>query len=173
MGDTLTTITQIASGVGGVANSAFGGRAQYKAGQAQKAAYDYNAALAVEEAEGQERDTAEAYTRLIGRQASLYAKAGVDIASGSPLLIMAATAARGAEQEEMIREGGQEKAALYKYYGKQAAWSGEQGGISQFLSGLSAVGRGLAGGKVPTAPDESTPGINVPVTTAMPYGPMF
>jgi hypothetical protein len=40
---------------------------------------------------------------LIGREGTTYAASGVDIASGSPLLVMAATAARSAQQGEQLR----------------------------------------------------------------------
>jgi hypothetical protein len=42
------------------------------------------------------------FSALVGKQASSYAAAGVDIASGSPLLIMAATAGRGGQDVRPI-----------------------------------------------------------------------
>jgi len=46
------------------------------------------------------------YSSLIGTQASRYAAAGVDIASASPLLIMAINEARAAQQAEEIKQQG-------------------------------------------------------------------
>jgi len=74
-----------------------------------------------------------------GKQASSYAASGVDIASGSPLLIMAATAARGSQQGEEIESAGTEEAAIQKYYGKIAAFSGTMSGIGAFMSGMTST----------------------------------
>ena len=123
-------------GLGGLI-SGFG---QYQSGQAQKAAYNYNAAVDLENSQAKMRGTEEKYSQLIGRQASLYAKAGVDIASGSPLLIMAHTAAQNVEEQSSERAAGEEASELQRYYGKVAAYTGTMGGITSFLSGLSTAG---------------------------------
>jgi len=162
MGDILNLQTlKYTSAASGAVASGVAGFGQYQGGQAQKAAYDYNANLAIVHMEEAEEQLEQQYSKLISRQASLYAKAGVDIQSGSPLMVMAATAAKGGVEAERIREAGTEEWSLDKYYAKVAAWSGEMGGISTFLSGLSAVGRGLAGaqgpGTTPTAPLSSAP----------------
>ena len=103
----------------GAATTGFG---QYESGQEQRTAYDFNAD-AEAEALAQKR------LAVTGRQASAYAASGVDIASGSPLMIMAATAARGAKEE-------QENTAILKYEGSMAAWSGTMSGIGSFLQGI-------------------------------------
>ena len=117
------------AGIGAV-SSLFAGIGQYQAGQAEKQAQDYN--MQAQMIASQQR-----YDTLVGKQASAYARAGVDLASGSPLLVMAATKARGAQQGEQIEQAGTEEAALQRYYGKIAAWQGEMGGIGTFLSGLT------------------------------------
>lgn len=122
--------------LGGSVISAFG---QYQSGQMQKAAYDYNAAVALEQMREKMQTSEAKYSALTGRQASLYAKAGVDIASGSPLLVMAHTAAQGAIEQEREYQAGEEQAALDLYYGKVAAYSGTLGGISSFLKGLGTA----------------------------------
>jgi len=135
----LTQLQQIGLGFDatGAATSAVAGYGQYESGQEQKSAYDYNAAVAVQQAD-QAMQTSEAkYSGLVGRQASAYARAGVDISSGSPLLVMAHTAAQGAVEQQSEYQAGKEQSDLLKYYGKVAAFSGTIGGISSFLSGLT------------------------------------
>lgn len=146
MGD-MTTLQGLQLG-SGVTSSAMSGFGQVEAGLAKKSAYDYNAAVAGIMAEEELESLEEKYSTLIGKQASLYAKAGVDIASGSPLLTMAATAAKKGTMEARVKSG----ADIDTYYGKIAAWAGEMSGMNAFLTGLSATGRGLAAGKPPTQP---------------------
>jgi hypothetical protein len=129
----------------GAVNSAVSGYGQYEAGQQQKAAYDYNASIVLEDMQNKMRTTESNYSTLIGRQASAYARAGVDIASGSPLLVMAHTAAQGGVEQASEYEAGTAEAALQRYYGKIAAYNGTIGGISTFISGLSKAGMGVAG----------------------------
>jgi hypothetical protein len=136
----LTQLQQIglgASGFQGV-GSLFSGVGQYQSGQAQKSAYNYNAAVALEQSHEQMETSESKFSTLIGRQASLYAKAGVDITKGSPLLVMAHTAAQGGKEQERERAAGQEQATMDRYYGKVAAYTGTTGGITSFLSGLSS-----------------------------------
>jgi hypothetical protein len=119
-------LSSVLSGVGGVIS-----------GQKQKSADDYNADITLENMRHEMEANTEKFTALVGKQATGYAASGVDIASGSPLLIMAATAARGAQQGEEIEEAGTEEAALQRYYGKIAAFSGTMSGIGSFLSGIT------------------------------------
>lgn len=138
----LTGLQQIGLGFAGLGavNSAVAGFGQYESGQQQRAAYDYNADVTLQQMQ-QKMQTSEAqYSNLIGRQASAYARAGVDISSGSPLLVMAHTAAQGGVEQESEYQAGSEQAALQRYYGKIAAFSGTVGGISSFISGLSKAG---------------------------------
>lgn len=122
----------------GVLSSAVAGFGKYEQGQEQEQAYDYNAAVTTINTGNKVQANTQQYAQLVGRQASAYAGAGVDIASGSPLLIMAATAARGAQQGEQIEQAGTEEAALQRYYGKIAAFGGTMSGIGAFLNGVSA-----------------------------------
>ena len=146
-------------GLGGLL-SGFG---QYESGQETKAAYDYNADMTLQGMQ-QKMQTSEAkYSNLIGKQATAYARAGVDIASGSPLLMMAHTAAQSGAEQESESQAGTEEAALQKYYGKVAAWSGTIGGISTAISGLSQAGMMAASimgpsSSVPTVPGSMAPG---------------
>ena len=128
-----TTATLIAGG----ASSALTGVSKYEQGQKQQQAYDYNASVTLKNTSNQVVANQQKFSERIGRQATAYAGAGVDITSGSPLLIMAATAARGGEQGEMIEESGEQEANLQRYYGKMAAFSGTTSGIGSFLSGMT------------------------------------
>jgi hypothetical protein len=128
----------------GVLGSIIGGAGQVMSGQEQKSADDYNSDITLQNMRNQMVANTQKFTQLVGKQATGYAGAGVDIASGSPLLIMLATAGRGAQQGEEIEQSGTEEAALQRYYGKIAAWSGTMGGIGTFLSGLSKSAAGYA-----------------------------
>jgi hypothetical protein len=121
----------------GMLSSLFGGISQYKEGQAEKSAYDYNADITLQNMRAQMVASQEKYSQLVGRQASSYARAGVDIASGSPLLMMAATAGRGGQEAEQIEQAGTEEAALQQYYGRIAAWKGTLSSVGDFLGGMT------------------------------------
>jgi hypothetical protein len=123
----------------GVLSSAIGGFGKYEQGQQEKSADDYNADITLLNTANKVQANQQQFTALIGKQATAYAGAGVDIASGSALLVMAATAARGAQQGEQIEEAGTEEAALQRYYGKIAAFGGTMAGIGSFLSGISTA----------------------------------
>lgn len=123
----------------GALSSAISGFGKIEAGQQEKKAYDYNADITILNMKNQAEAEQQKFTELVGRQATAYAGAGVDIASGSPLLIMAATKARGAQEVEQIKEAGTEEAALQRYYGKIAAFGGTMSGIGSFLSGVSGA----------------------------------
>jgi hypothetical protein len=126
----------------GALSSLTAGYAQYQAGQQQQAAYDYNAQVVLQQMQEQEEAAVQEYSVLRGKQISGYAAAGVDVSSGSPLLILADTAMRGEEQQQEIQQAGTEQAALDIYYGKVAAYSGTVGGISTALTGLAKAGLG-------------------------------
>ncbi len=142
----------------GAVNSAVSGLGQYESGQQKKKAYEYDAAVTLEETRQKAQTTEAKYSNLIGRQASDYAAAGIDISSGSALLMMAHTASQGGVETASEVEAGNEQAALDRYYGKVAAFQGTVGGISTFLSGLSKAGLQAAGimgsgskGTIPTS----------------------
>jgi hypothetical protein len=133
---TLQQDKESLAGIGAV-SSLFAGIGTNEAGQAEKSAYDYNASITLQNTSARMIASQQQYSELAAKQASAYARAGVDVASGSPLLIMAATAARGAQQGEQIKQAGTEEASLQTYYGKIAAWQGKMGGIGTFLTGLT------------------------------------
>ena len=141
----LSTANQIGT-VAKAGGGLMGGMSQFEAGQAGKAAYGYNAQIAKEEAQDKASTTEQSYDKLMGRQASLYAKAGVSLTSGSPLLVMTATAAQKGKEESEIKRSGQEQANLDRYYGKQTAFAGTMGGVGAFLKGLAGAATNMYGG---------------------------
>jgi len=147
----LSGLQQIGLGFAGMGavNSAVSGFGQYESGQQTKQAYDYDAAVTLQEMQQKEQTSETKYDNLVGRQATAYAAAGVDIASGSPLLVMAHTAAQKGSEEASENESGTEQAALQRYYGRVAAFNGTIGGIGTFISGLAKAG-GTAASNIPT-----------------------
>jgi hypothetical protein len=156
----LSQLQQLGIASAGVsaAGSLVSGYGQYQAGQEQKAAYDYNAAVALEEMRDKAQTSEDRYATLVGKQASAYARAGVDIASGSPLLIMAHTAYMSGKEQESEAEQGDQQSALQRYYGRLAAFNGTIGGISTFLSGLSKSAIQTAGILGPSSSSSSSSG---------------
>jgi hypothetical protein len=152
----------------GVLGSIIGGAGQIASGQEQKAADDYNSDITLENMRNQMVANTEKFRALVGKQATAYSASGVDITRGSPLLIMAATAARGGQEGEQIEQSGTQEAALQRYYGKIAAWSGTMGGIGTFLGGISKAAAGYSSATsnpspssgVPTVPLSMFPGLS-------------
>jgi len=131
----------------------------YYQGQQQKAAQELNEQMYLDEAEAAqtqaeyEEDLArDRLKRLIGQQRTLYAKAGVDLSSGSPLMVLADTQVQGEKDLEMIRYGGdvaeveaKNKATLARFYGSQSGTSGTLSAIGTIFSGFSKASAGYAG----------------------------
>ena len=136
----MTPQTSAAGSFGiGAVSSVLSGVGSYESGQQQKSAYDYNAQVDLSNMSDALVTNEQRYSTLVGKQATAYAAAGVDITRGSPLLMMAATAGRGGRQAEEIRESGTEAATLEQYYGRLAAWRGTVAGVGSFLSGISTA----------------------------------
>jgi hypothetical protein len=155
--DGWAAIPYVISAVGtGVA--AYG---QYSSARNQERAYEQNARIAEADANAVQRkatyEESQARTRLkrlMGTQRALYAKAGVDLSEGSPLFVLADTAAQGEEDLEFIREGGdvaatrlRSTASLQRFYGKAAGTAGAFGAFGTAASGFAKAGIGYAGSK--------------------------
>jgi hypothetical protein len=125
--------------IAGGASSLTSAAGKIMSGQEQKSADDYNAQVTLDNMQSQMIANQEKTSERTGKQAADYSASGVDISKGSPLLVMAATAARGAQQGEQIEEAGTEQAAIQRYYGRIAAFSGTMSGIGSFLSGITAT----------------------------------
>jgi len=142
----------------GTGVSAYG---QYASARNQEKAYEQNAAIADADANEVKRkavyEESQARTRLrslMGTQRALYAKAGVDLSEGSPLLVLADTAARGEEDLAYIREGGdvaatraRNTASLQRFYGSTAGKAGTIGALGTLASGFGKTAVGYAGSK--------------------------
>lgn len=128
----------------GVIGSVLGGIGAIDAGKQQQAGYNYNAQIDLDNMDNQLVANEQKYSQLVGKQATAYAAAGVDITKGSPLLMMAATAGRGGRQAAEITESGTEASTLEKFYGKIAAWRGTVAGIGTMLAGISKSAQGYA-----------------------------
>ena len=128
----------------GVTLSAVG---KYQEGKTAKEAHDYNAKIAEEGGAFEEAESRKRWKRLMGQQLALYAKAGVDISSGSPLLIMSQTAAEAELEALNIRYAGENVADVERWYGKKAKRAGEIGAFSNLLTGAGAYAATQYGGK--------------------------
>ena len=146
----------------GVGVSAYG---QYQSGQAQEKAYKQQANIAEQDAAAErkkalyeEQQARFRLKQLIGTQKTLYAKAGVDLASGSPLMVLADTAARGEEDAMMIRYGGdvavaqqRNQASLARFYGSQASKAGTIGAFGSAASGFADAYTGYKRRTIPSS----------------------
>jgi hypothetical protein len=115
----MPAIPYIAMGItaaGGVMSA----QAQADAGEAEKKANYANARVIEIDAAKSEALSRLETKKTLATQRALYAKAGVDITSGSPLLIMTDTAEEGERNAMEIRSAGKREAKLMRYYGRQA-----------------------------------------------------
>lgn len=122
----------------GVVSSIMTGEGQITAGKQEQAADNYNAQIDLQNMSSNMIANEQRYSTLVGKQAAAYSASGVDITSGSPLLMMAATAGRGGRQAAQEYQAGTEKSTLEQFYGKVAAWRGKLAGIGSMLSGISS-----------------------------------
>ncbi len=119
--------------MGGIASSFSGGAQAYAEGILSQRLYNRQAQITEQEGVRAEKE-------LIGRQKTLYAKAGVDISSeGSPLEIMTYT------KLEMERET-KEKAEMERWYGRLAKKAGRMAFYSGMVSGGVGISSMVAGG---------------------------
>jgi len=150
----MSTVIGIISLVAGLAGSASAANAQQQAANAQAEANEYNAKILEENAaqakqkamweEDASRDEAR---KLIAKQRAMYAKSGVDISEGSPLLIMADTAAQAEKDALAIRwqgdidyTSGMNQAGLLRYYAKQGRKTGQTQSATTLLQGIGNAG---------------------------------
>lgn len=151
----------IISAIVGLVGTGMSASAQAQAGQAAKEANEFNAAIAENDAlqveqkaqwdEGIQREE----SRLqMGTMRARYAKSGVNLDEGSPLLIMAdaaakaekdALATRWAADVEKVSKRNQ--ARLFRMYGENAANAANTGAMSTVLSGIGQFGKSYYSGK--------------------------
>jgi len=127
----------------GLLSSGVSAYGSYAAGQAERATGEFNAELELQKMREEMQTSEEQFSSLMGRQRMLYAAAGVDIASGSPLLVLTDTARRQRLEQERIRTGGEQRAQMLRWQGRQASRAGTLGAMSTFLTGLGRAGQDL------------------------------
>ena len=132
-----------------VAAAGYSAYAQNQAGKAQERLSNYNAALAEQEASTRERDSrmqANAQRvqneRLLARQRALYAKAGVSMSTGTPLMVQAEQAAELERGAVDIERTGSVEAGRYR---QQAALDRMSGKAARQGANMQAVGTLLQG----------------------------
>lgn len=131
-----------------------GAYSAYSSGQQQKKAGEYNAEVAESEAvaanqkaEYESELSRKKFKTMLGQQALAYSDAGVDLSSGSPLLMMALQAEEGQREQQEIKYTGSTYAGralnqgyLSRMQGRQAGTAGKIGAGATFLSGLANAG---------------------------------
>lgn len=127
-----------------VAAAGYSAYAQNQAGKAQQRMANYNAALAEQEASTRERDSriqANAQRvqneRLLARQRALYAKAGVSMSTGTPLMVQADQAAELERGAVDIERTGSVEAGRFR---QQAALDRMSGRVARQGAKMQAVG---------------------------------
>lgn len=145
----------------GVAGGGISAAGQYQSAKSEEAAYKMNAATneadavsARYAADYEEKLSRRRLKALIGEQETLYGKAGVDLQSGSPLLVMAQTAFEGEEEAQMIRYAGdvavakkKNEASMNRFYAKSAVKAGKMAAWSAVLGGASSGAASYAGSR--------------------------
>lgn len=149
----MAAIPYIALGLAGL-GTVTSAVSQYQQGKAQREAYEYNAEISRQNAIAAEKQAAyeediqrEKANALKSRQRALYAKAGVDITSGSPLLVMMEDMERAEADAMSIRYGGNVKKTQYlnqanvlDWQGGQAEAAGKTGAFGTILGGMGTMG---------------------------------
>lgn len=122
-----------------IGSSLISGISKYRQGQAEKLAYEANAEAIEQNMRSEERKSQIYYSDIKGKQRTLYGAAGVELTSGSPLLIMADTAWKEKEAQMDINQEGTMGANYQRLYGRKALKSGMYGGLSTFITGLGTA----------------------------------
>ena len=142
----------------------------YSTGQQQKSTGEYNAKVAESEADAarqkaeyESEQSQRKFKAILGQEALGYSKAGVDISSGSPLLMMALQAEEGQREQQEIKYTGSTYAGralnqgyLSRIQGRQAGTAGSIGAGTSFLSGLANAGTSYYMMKTPSASKTTT-----------------
>ena len=151
-----------AAAVAGTAVSAY---AAYSAGQAQQQASKYNAKVAANQAEAarnaaavRAQQAALQHRRVAASNVAAAGSSGVEVAAGSPLLVLADEAMQADLEQQRIRYGGELEAStqranerLFRFQGQQARAAGGLRAGTTLLSGASAFATrygGRSGGSI-------------------------
>ena len=136
MAAALPWIMAGASAIGSISSA----RAQKQAGEQEQIGFNLQAAQIERQGIQEEEISRTKLKRLLATQRAAYAKAGVDISSGSPLTILAATAAEGEKEALNIRMGTEESAEMARFSGRTARSVGESRSKATLLGGLGSAG---------------------------------
>lgn len=142
-------------------SATYAGVSQYRAGKEAKEEAKESAALTKKKWEIEEEQERRRIRQLLARQKTLYAKAGVDISSGSPLEMLAETEEQAAQELEAMRLGKRLATGALLSRGDVASQMGQQALIGGMASGASSLLGGLskAGGMMSTGtPQMQLPG---------------
>lgn len=133
---------------------------QYKAGKAEKTAYNYNADIEQQKADVT-RQASQLYEfqatknlqALIGNQRTQYAASGIDVTGGSPIEVMTDTLSKGyldiAIQKynyETAARGFESQSVMDRYAGKQKEKLANAQAISSLLSAGGDAASSFSGG---------------------------
>lgn len=122
-----------------VASTAVGAISSIQAGKAEEKAADRAAAQAKAAAEREAEDTRKQHQRIIAAQTARYGASGLTM-EGTPLLVQMESLKESEEQLRRILEGGEMRTGAYEETGRQAATSGQIGGVKALLGGATSVG---------------------------------
>ena len=158
-----TAIVSIAAAVASTAVTAYSAYAQ---GQQQQAASKYSAKVAANQAEAarnaaavRAQQAALQHRRVAAANVAAAGSSGVEVAAGSPLLVLADEAMQADLEQQRIRYGGELEAStqranerLFRFQGRQAAAAGGLRTGTTLLSGASSFaqryGSGFGGGSI-------------------------
>lgn len=124
----------------GVATTAVSYYGQREAGEEEQAARNIEAAAVERQGVEEEKASRLKLKKLLASQRALFAKAGVDLSTGSPLTILAHTAAEGEKQAIDIRRGAKEQADILRFQGSAAKRASRTRATGTLLSGLASTG---------------------------------
>jgi hypothetical protein len=118
----------------------------YYEGKAKQSVEKENERIAIIESQEASADYGEQVESLIGAEKTLYAKAGVDITSGSPLLQIARTREEGEKAKRKIETLGEMEAAKHRYAGGYAAKAGNMAIMGSAAETGMTIASMMAGG---------------------------
>lgn len=152
-GMSAATASTVASGVGfiGTGISALGA---IQGGNQQARAAEFNAQAAQNQAAAQEAQQRRQAARVMGQGRANVAASGIEM-DGSPLEVMADSAANAELDALTIRYGGQVRADQERMRGSMARQAGYMGAASSLLMGMGQASRGSRAPNVP--PQTPTP----------------
>ena len=154
-GMSAATASTVSSAIGfaGTALSAIG---SIQSGNAQARAAEYNAQAAQNQAAAQEAQQRRQAARVMASGRANAAASGIEM-DGSPLEVMADSAANAELDALTIRYGGQVRADQERMRGSMARQAGYMGAASSLLMGMGQASRGPRAPNVPDPAPKPSP----------------